>query len=98
MDEHMSKTRTIILATMLTAAFASSALAQTVKVGVVLSKTGPAASLGIPEANSIKFLPKAIEGASIEYVVLDDATETTKAVSSMRKLAEENVDIIVGST
>jgi branched-chain amino acid transport system substrate-binding protein len=94
----MFKTLLTLFAAMLTAAFASSASAQTVKVGVVLSKTGPAASLGIPEANSIKFLPKAVEGASIEYIVLDDATETTKAVSSMRKLAEENVDIIIGST
>lgn len=36
-----------------------------VKVGVVLSATGPAASLGIPEKNTIELLPKEIGGKSV---------------------------------
>lgn len=75
------------------------AAAQTVKVGVTLSTTGPAASLGIPEANTVKLLPKNVGSVGIEYVVLDDATDTTRAVSNMRKLATtDQVDIIFGST
>lgn len=73
--------------------------AQTVKVGVTLSTTGPAASLGIPEANTIKLLSKSVGSASIEYLVLDDATDTTRAVSNMRKFVTgDQVDIIFGST
>ena len=53
---------------------AGTALAQ-VKIGVTLSATGPAASLGIPEKNTIALLPKEIGGKSVEYIVLDDGTD-----------------------
>ncbi|CAN7550854.1 ABC transporter substrate-binding protein [Trinickia sp. LjRoot230] len=77
---------------------ASAAFAQ-VKVGVVLSATGPAASLGIPEKNTIELLPKTIGGSSVQYIVLDDASDTTKAVQDTHKLIDEDhVDVIVGST
>ncbi len=79
-------------------AFATLALAQ-VKVGVTVSATGPAASLGIPERNTIPLCPKSAGGKSIEYIVLDDATDTTSAVQNTRKLISENkVDAIIGST
>jgi branched-chain amino acid transport system substrate-binding protein len=77
---------------------ANPATAQTVKVGVTVSTTGPAASLGIPEANTIKILSNRVGSANIEYIVLDDATDTTRAVSNIRKLAGDQVDIIFGST
>ncbi len=70
-----------------------------VKIGVVLSATGPAASLGIPEKNTIALLPKTIGGKSVDYIVLDDGTDATKAVQSTRKLiTEDHVDAIVGSS
>jgi branched-chain amino acid transport system substrate-binding protein len=70
-----------------------------VKVGVVLSATGPAASLGIPEKNTIELLPKEIGGKSVQYIVLDDASDTTKAVQDAHKLIDEDhVDVIVGSS
>jgi branched-chain amino acid transport system substrate-binding protein len=70
-----------------------------VKVGVTVSATGPAASLGIPEKNTIAFCPKAAGGKTIEYILLDDATETTTAVQNTKKLIGENkVDAIIGST
>jgi branched-chain amino acid transport system substrate-binding protein len=79
-------------------ALAGGALAQ-VKVGVVLSATGPAASLGIPEKNTIAMCPKTIGGKSVEYIVLDDATDTTNAVQATKKLIGENqVDAIIGTT
>lgn len=77
---------------------AGAALAQ-VKIGVVLSTTGPAASLGIPEKNTIALLPKEIAGKSVEYIVLDDGSDTGKAVQDTHKLIDEDhVDVIVGST
>ncbi len=70
-----------------------------VNVGVTLSATGPAASLGIPEKNTIALMPKTIGGEKINYIVLDDASDTTKAVANTRKLiTEDKVDIILGST
>jgi branched-chain amino acid transport system substrate-binding protein len=70
-----------------------------VNVGVTLSTTGPAASLGIPEKNTIALLPHTIGGQKINYIVLDDASDTTQAVSNTRKLiTEDKVDIILGST
>lgn len=70
-----------------------------VTVGVTVSATGPAASLGIPEKNTIALLPQTIGGQKINYVVLDDASDTTQAVTNTRKLiSERNADVIVGSS
>jgi branched-chain amino acid transport system substrate-binding protein len=86
------------LAAAFAAAFAGAALAD-VNVGVTLSATGPAASLGIPEKNTIAMLPTTIAGQKINYIVLDDASDTTTAVKNTRKLIAENkVDLIIGST
>lgn len=70
-----------------------------VTVGVVVSATGPAASLGIPEKNTIALLPRTIGGQKVNYIVLDDASDTTTAVTDTRKLiSEDKVDVVVGST
>ncbi|MGJ7503982.1 ABC transporter substrate-binding protein [Variovorax sp. ZT5P49] len=70
-----------------------------VTVGVTVSATGPAASLGIPEKNTISLMPKTIGGQKINYIVLDDASDTTAAVANTRKLITENkVDIVLGSS
>ncbi|MBS1145532.1 MAG: amino acid/amide transporter substrate-binding protein, family [Proteobacteria bacterium] len=88
--------KTLIAALLST--LASAALAD-INVGVTLSATGPAASLGIPEKNTIDLLPKTIAGQKVNYIVLDDASDTTTAVKNARKLvSESNVDLIIGST
>ena len=70
-----------------------------INVGVTLSATGPAASLGIPEKNTIALMPKTIGGQKVNYIVLDDASDTTTAVTNARKLITENkVDVLLGST
>ncbi|NLF54137.1 MAG: ABC transporter substrate-binding protein [Thauera phenolivorans] len=80
-------------------AFAAGAAQADINVGVVLSATGPAASLGIPEKNTISLLPTTIGGEKVNYIVLDDASDTTTAVKNARKLIDENkVDVLVGST
>lgn len=87
-----------LLPVLVSLAFAGSAHAQ-IKVGVVLSTTGPAASMGIAQKNSVALLPKQIAGKSVEYIVLDDASDTTSAVKNMRKLvSEDKVDLVIGST
>jgi branched-chain amino acid transport system substrate-binding protein len=87
-----------LLAVAVTAAFAGQALAD-INVGVVVSATGPAASLGIPEKNTFALMPTSIGGEKINYIILDDASDTTTAVKNTRKLlTEDKVDVIVGST
>lgn len=86
-----------LLATLLSG-LAFGALAD-INVGVTVSATGPAASLGIPEKNTIDLLPKSIGGQKVNYIVLDDASDTTTAVKNAKKLISENkVDVIIGST
>ncbi|AMP11839.1 receptor ligand binding region family protein [Collimonas arenae] len=86
------------LMTVALAASYGSAFAQ-IKVGVSVSATGPAASLGIPEKNTFPLLPKEIAGQKVQYIVLDDATDSTTAVKNARKLiSEEKVDLLIGST
>lgn len=83
---------------LLVAAMASAAQAD-VTVGVILSTTGPGASLGIPERNTVDLLPKEIAGQAVKYVVLDDASDSTAAAKNARKLVSENqVDLLIGST
>ncbi|SMB78771.1 ABC transporter substrate-binding protein [Deinococcus hopiensis] len=79
-------------------ALSASALAE-VRVGVIVSSTGPAASLGIPERNTVALLPQTIAGQKVVYTILDDASDTTAAVTAARKLIQENkVDVLVGTT
>jgi len=88
----------LAVATAVLAASAAPALAD-INVGVTLSATGPAASLGIPEKNTISLMPTTIAGQKVNYIVLDDASDTTNAVANTRRLITENkVDLVLGST
>lgn len=91
-------TKRSLIALAILAATTLPALAQ-IKIGVTLSTTGPAVSLGIPEKNTIALLPKTIAGKSVEYIVLDDASDSSAAVVNTRRLTlEDKVDAIIGST
>ena len=86
------------VASCLFALIAGAAHAADLNVGVTLSATGPAASIGIPTRNAIALLPRAIAGVKVNYIVLDDATDSTTAVKNVRKLTSENaVDVLLGS-
>jgi len=77
----------------------SAASADTIRIGMSMSATGPAASLGIPQRNTVNILPKQIAGQDVEYFALDDATDATKGVANIRKLIDENkVDAVIGSS
>lgn len=83
----------------LAAAAAAGAALADINVGVTVSATGPAASLGIPEKNTIALMPQKIGNEKVNYIVLDDASDTTNAVANTRKLiSESKVDLVLGST
>lgn len=68
-----------------------------ITVGVILSLTGPAASLGIPEKNTVELMPTTVAGEKVKFIILDDASDTTTAVRNAQKLiAEEKIDMIIG--
>jgi branched-chain amino acid transport system substrate-binding protein len=75
-----------------------------IRIGVVVSTTGPAASLGIPERDTFVMLQERINaeggiaGRPVQFVILDDASDTTQAVRNTRRLVDEGVVAIVGTT
>ena len=76
--------------------FASTVAAQ-IKVGLMVSATGPTTAIGIPQKNTGELLPKSIGGATVEYIQLDDGGDTTRAVQNIKKLIQEsNIDAMIG--
>jgi len=70
-----------------------------ITIGISLSQTGPSASLGIPQKNSLAYWPKEIAGQKLKLVVLDDASDPTSATKNVRRLiTEDKVDIVLGSS
>jgi branched-chain amino acid transport system substrate-binding protein len=68
-----------------------------IKVGVITSSTGPAAVVGIPQKNTVALLPAEIGGKKVEYIVLDDGSDPTNAVTNTRKLlSEHKIDALIG--
>jgi branched-chain amino acid transport system substrate-binding protein len=86
---------TFLLGSMI--AFVGSARAQ-VKIGITLPISGPAATLGIGSRNALSLAPTKVGDVEIQFIVLDDATDTTRTVVNARKFVdEEHVDAIIGS-
>lgn len=91
--------RTLLTIAALAALALPSASHAQIKVGVILSMTGPAASLGISEKNALPLMDKEIGGKKVEYIVLDDTSDTTTARRLVERLVtEDKVDIILGGT
>ena len=70
-----------------------------IKIGVIASSTGPTAVVGIPQKQTVALLPSEIGGQKVEYIVLDDASDPTNAVTNVKKLiTEQKVDALIGPT
>ncbi|MFC6520896.1 ABC transporter substrate-binding protein [Undibacterium arcticum] len=89
---------------LVSAAFGAGA-AEPIKIGSVLSVTGPAAFLGDPELKTLQtYLEKinaegGVLGRKLELVHYDDGSESNKANSFAKRLIEsDNVDVIIGGT
>ena len=69
------------------------------EIGVIASSTGVTAVVGMPQKNTVALLPTEIGGQKVEYIVLDDASDPTHAVTDVRKLiSEHKVDALIGPT
>lgn len=70
-----------------------------IKIGVIVSTTGPAASLGIPAEQAFKLWPNQIAGQPMSMVILNDGTDSNMAARNTAKLiTEDKVDVIIGSS
>lgn len=89
------------LATLSLNAFA----ADPIKIGSVLSATGPAAFLGDPEVKTLQMYIESINkeggvlGRQLELVYYDDGSDSNKANSFAKRLIhDDKVDVIIGGT
>jgi branched-chain amino acid transport system substrate-binding protein len=83
------------------AALASSLAAHAdIRIGVVLSLTGPGASLGIPEDQALRLWTAGeLAGEKLTLVTLDDNSDSsTAAKNAARLISEDKVDLIIGSS
>ncbi len=87
-----------VMLTLSALALAASLSAQAqVKIGVITSATGPTAFVGIPQKNSVALLPKKIGDTTVEYIVFDDASDSTQSVTLAKKLLSEyKIDALIG--
>ncbi len=68
-----------------------------VKIGLMVSATGPTTAIGVPQKNTGDLLPRKIGNTTIEYFQLDDGGDTTRAVQNVKKLIQENnIDALIG--
>lgn len=82
---------------LLALAAASLAAHADLNVGVVISATGPGASVGVTQQRTVQLLPTKVGDEKINYIVLDDASDTATAVKNARKLISENrIDVLLG--
>ena len=87
---------TVLIPAFAIALFTHGAMAQ-VRIGLMVSATGPTSAIGIPQKNTAELLPKKIGDLSVEYFQLEDGGDTTRAVQNAKKLiGEDNVDAIIG--
>src|ERR1700756_3756739 len=77
----------------------ASAQTNEIVIGISLTTTGPGAPLGIPERNSLEFVPKEIGGVPLKVIVLDDGGDPTNATTNARRfVTESKADVIMGSS
>ena len=70
-----------------------------IKVGIVVSATGPGSALGQPQIKTVAALPKEIAGETISYIVLDDESDSVKGLQDARRLViQDRVDVLIGSS
>src|SRR5690606_33715955 len=68
-----------------------------INVGVILSLTGQAASLGIPERDSILLWDEPIANRKVNFTINEDGSDPTAVSVAARKLiTEKKVDVLIG--
>jgi branched-chain amino acid transport system substrate-binding protein len=92
----MNARRLAVVAAALGLLSAGAAQAQ-IKIGAILSISGPGAGMGVGYKGAFDFFPKEIAGQKVEYIVRDDATDANTGFTIAQKMiSEDHVDAIIG--
>ena len=68
-----------------------------IKIGAILSISGPAAAMGVGYKGAFDFFPSEIAGQKVEYIIRDDATDANTAFTIAQKMiSEDHVDAFIG--
>ena len=68
-----------------------------IRIGAILSITGPTAAQGVGYKNAFDLMPQEIDGQKVVYLIRDDGGDPAVAVNIARKLiAEDHVDAFIG--
>ena len=87
----------IAFAAALVFALVAPAVQAQVRIGLMVSATGPTSAIGIPQKNTGDILPRKVGNATVEYIQLDDGGDTTRAVQNVKKLIQEyRIDALIG--
>jgi branched-chain amino acid transport system substrate-binding protein len=80
------------------AVFAATGHAQAqIKLGAIMSISGPGAAMGAGYKGAVDFFPAEIAGLKVEYIVRDDATDANTAFTIAQKMiSEDHIDAFIG--
>jgi branched-chain amino acid transport system substrate-binding protein len=68
-----------------------------IKLGAILSISGPGAAMGVGYKGAFEFFPKEIAGQTVEYIVRDDATDASTGYTAAQKMiSEDHIDAFIG--
>ena len=68
-----------------------------IKIGAIISITGPTAALGVGYKSAFAVFPSEIGGKSVRYIIRDDAADASQSVTiAQRMIEEDHVDAIIG--
>ncbi len=92
-----------MLALLLTAALAGTALADTIKIGAIYNLTGGQASLDQPSLNGFQMAADEINaaggigGATVEVVAIDGKTEQDAVANAVTKMVDVDKVVVVAA-
>jgi branched-chain amino acid transport system substrate-binding protein len=68
-----------------------------IKLGAILSISGPGAAMGVGYKGAFDLFPTEIAGQKVEYIIRDDATDASTGYTiAQRLISEDHVDAIIG--
>jgi len=86
------------IASLFVGLLATAASAQ-IRIGAIISITGPTAALGVGYRSAFETFPTEIDGKSVTYIIRDDAADASQSVTiAQRMIEEDHVDAIIGPT
>jgi branched-chain amino acid transport system substrate-binding protein len=68
-----------------------------IKLGAILSISGPGAAMGVGYKGAFDLFPGEIAGQHIEYIIRDDATDASTGFTAAQKMiSEDHIDAFIG--